>query len=85
MHYTGLQGTFYGMRSHICTYLVRMQKRIRIVKKGEDDGNLRYWSTQTYRQRMVELERMRRIVNKKQYGDRPKFSRVYSVVKRSRG
>lgn len=59
-----------------------MDKRIRIVKKGEDDGNIMYWLSLTYNQRMAELEKMRQEINKERYGTQPGFQRVYRIVKR---
>ena len=60
-----------------------MEKVVRIVKKGEDDSNLLYWISQTPKERMRELERVRQIVNKRLYGDQQGFQRVYRVVKRT--
>ncbi len=62
---------------------VPMEKRIRIVKKGEDDGNLEYWLSLTHNQRLANLERMRRQINKRKYGTPKGFQRVYRIVKRT--
>jgi len=59
-----------------------MERQIRIVKKGEDDSNLVYWLSLTYHQRMAELENIRQQINKKKYGDRQGFQRVYRIAKR---
>jgi hypothetical protein len=59
-----------------------MEKQIRIVKKGQDDGNLQYWLSLTFNERMAELERIRQLINLKKYGTRQGFQRVYRVVKR---
>lgn len=60
-----------------------MEKQIRIVKKGEDDNNLLYWLSLTYNQRMAELENMRQQINKRKYGNRQGFQRVYRIAKRA--
>ncbi len=60
-----------------------MEKQIRIVKKGQDDSNLLYWLSQTEKQRMTELEHIRQAINLKKYGIRPRFQRVYTIVKRT--
>ena len=60
-----------------------MEKVVRIVKKGQDDSNILYWISQTPKERMTELERVRQIVNKRFYGDQQGFKRVYRVVKRT--
>lgn len=58
-----------------------MEKQIRIVKKGQDDGNLLYWLSLTVKERMAELEKMRQHINKSKYGTRQGFQRVYRIVK----
>ena len=60
-----------------------MIKRIKIVKKGEDDSNIKYWLSLSYNERMAELEKIRQFINKRKYGTRQGFQRVYRVVKRS--
>ena len=60
-----------------------MRKIIRIVKKGEDEGNLLYWLSLSKKDRMIELEKMRQQINKKKYGDRQGFQRVYRITKRA--
>lgn len=60
-----------------------MEKQIRIIKKGEDDGNLLYWLSLTFNQRMAELENMRQQINSRKYGTRQGFQRVYRVTKRA--
>lgn len=62
-----------------------MEKQIRIVKKGEDDGNLRYWLSLTFNQRMAELENIRQQINKRKYGTRQGFQRVYRITQRVQG
>jgi hypothetical protein len=59
-----------------------MKKRIRIVKKGQDEGNLLYWLSLTEKERMIELERIRQQINKRKYGTRQGFQRVYRITKR---
>jgi hypothetical protein len=60
-----------------------MKKRIRIVKKGQDEGNLLYWLSLTEKERMIELERIRQQINKRKYGTRQRFQRVYRITKRA--
>lgn len=61
----------------------KMDKQIKIVKKGEDDGNLLYWLSLTFNQRMAELEKIRKQVNTRNYGTRQGFQRVYRIIKRA--
>ena len=60
-----------------------MKKQIRIVKKGEDEGNLRYWLSLTTQERMAELEKIRQQINKRIYGTRQGFQRVYTITQRA--
>ncbi len=60
-----------------------MQKQIKIVKKGQDDGNLVYWLSLTTKERMIELEKIRQQINKRKYGTRQRFQRVYRITKRA--
>ncbi len=60
-----------------------MKKQIKIVKKGQDEGNLLYWLSLSYRERMAELEKMRQQINKTRYGTRTEFQRVYRIIKRA--
>ena len=60
-----------------------MEARVRIVKKGQDDSNLRYWLSLSFGERMAELEKIRQYVNQKKYGTRQGFQRIYRVVKRA--
>jgi hypothetical protein len=62
-----------------------MEKRIRIVKKGQDDSNIQYWANRSYRDRMIELEQIRQEVNLRLYGTRSEFQRIYRVTQRQRG
>lgn len=62
-----------------------MEKQIKIVKKGQDDGNLLYWLSLKVEERMAELEKMRQQINKRSYGTRQEFQRVYRIVKHSLG
>jgi hypothetical protein len=59
------------------------RRRIRIIKKGEDDSNVLYWITLSYQERMQELERMRQEVIKRFYGDQQGFQRVLRITKRA--
>lgn len=60
-----------------------MEKTIRIIKKGEDESNVEYWSSLPEGKRMEELEQLRQEVNLRLYGAEQRFQRVYRVVKRS--
>ena len=40
-----------------------MEKQIRILKKGQDDHNLRYWLLLSTKERMSELENIRTHIN----------------------
>ncbi len=60
-----------------------MKKQIRIVKKGHDEGNLLYWLSLSYKERMAELEKLRQLINQKKYGTRKGLQRVYRIVKRA--
>lgn len=59
-----------------------MKKQIRIVKKGQDEGNLLYWLSLTGKERMAQLEKLREEINKRKYGAQQGFQRVYRIVKR---
>ena len=60
-----------------------MRKIIKIVKKGDDEGNLLYWLSLSEKERMVELEEIRQQINRKKYGTRQGFQRVYRITKRA--
>jgi len=45
-----------------------MEKRINIVKKGQDDGNIWYWLSLSEQVCMSELEKMRQQINQLKYG-----------------
>lgn len=60
-----------------------MKNQIRIIKKGEDDGNLTYWLSLSYEERLTHLEQIRQQVIKEKYGDQQRFQRVYKIVKRA--
>lgn len=60
-----------------------LEKQIKIVKKGQDEGNLLYWLSLTEKDRMIELEKMRQEINKWKYGTRQELQRVYRIVKRA--
>ena len=59
-----------------------MDKVVRIVKKGEDDSNVKYWLSLSYQERITNLEKIRKEVNKRIYGTDKGFQRVYRIVKR---
>jgi hypothetical protein len=60
-----------------------MEKVFKIVKKGEDDSNIKYWLTLSYEERLLNLEKIRQEVINRFYGTRQEFQRVYSVIERS--
>ena len=53
-----------------------MEKRFKIVKKGEDESNLNYWLKLSYGERLENLEKMRQEVITRFYGTGQKFQRV---------
>ena len=59
-----------------------MEKRIRIVQKGKDNSNIIYWRSLSIKERMIELEKIRQYINKRKYGDRQEFQRVYRITQR---
>ena len=59
-----------------------MEKVFKIVKKGEDDSNIKYWLTLTYEKRLLNLEKIRQEVINRFYGTRQEFQRVYRVIER---
>jgi hypothetical protein len=60
-----------------------MEKVFKIVKKGEDDSNIKYWLTLTYEERLLNLEKIRQEVINRFYGTRQEFQRVYRIIERS--
>jgi hypothetical protein len=60
-----------------------MKKQIKIVKKGQDDSNLIYWLSLSKKERMIELEKIRQDINKRKYGTRQGFQRVYRITQRT--
>lgn len=62
---------------------VEVEKKLRIIKKGQDDSNLLYWLSLSIQDRMIELEKIRQFVNAKKYGTRQGFQRVYRVTQRA--
>lgn len=59
-----------------------MKKVLRIVKKGEDDSNIKYWLSLSFFQRMQELENIRKEINSVKYHAEQGFQRVYKIIKR---
>jgi hypothetical protein len=60
-----------------------MKKKLKIVKKGKDESNLKYWVSLSKQERMANLEEMRQQVNSRNNDTQQGFSRVYRIVKRS--
>ena len=60
-----------------------MEKVLKIIKKGQDEENLKYWVSLSYEERMIELEKIRQEVKKHQYGTRQELQRVYKIIKRA--
>lgn len=62
-----------------------MEKQIKIVEKGQDQSNLKYWLSLSKKERLEQLEEMRQQINSDKYETRQGFQRVYRVIKRSSG
>ena len=60
-----------------------MEKVLKIIKKGQDEENLKYWVSLSYEERMIELEKIRQEVKKHQYETRQELQRVYKIIKRA--
>jgi len=60
-----------------------MKKVVKIVKKGHDDGNILYWLSLSYIERLAELQKMREELNAIYYPDQQGFQRVCRIIKRS--
>jgi len=60
-----------------------MEKKVKIVKKGDDDSNLLYWISLDAKERMRELVNIRQQVNERKYGTRKGFQRVYRIIKQA--
>ena len=59
-----------------------MQKIVRKFKLGEEPSDLAFWLTQTEQQRLSALEEMRDLSIKLAHnGIKPRFQRVYKVIK----
>ena len=61
----------------------KQKTRIRIVRKTEDDSNIRYWAILSQVERLVELEQLREQYINWKYGNQQGFQRVYRIVKRA--
>ncbi len=44
-----------------------MEKRVKRVKKGEDDNNLKYWLTLSCKERLIRLETLRQEIIDQHY------------------
>ena len=62
-----------------------MGKKISIVKKKEDDQNLIYYLSLSYKQRLEHLEQLRTSYIKWQgeHDSKSRFQRVYKVTRRA--
>ena len=67
---------------YFCKNIKTMEKVFKIVKKGEDDSNIKYWLTLTHEERLFNLEKIRQEVINRFYGTRQEFQRVYRVIER---
>lgn len=56
---------------------------IKIVKKGEEESDFKYWQSQPPEARLEALEEIRREYNLWKYGREQRFQRVCSVAKRT--
>jgi hypothetical protein len=60
-----------------------VKKKVRILKKGEDNSNLKYWLRLSKLERLMELEQLRQQYIKWKYGNQQGFQRVYRIIKRA--
>jgi hypothetical protein len=60
-----------------------MKKQLKIVKKGKDKSNLKYWLSLSKKERLKHLEELRQEINNQKYDTEQGFQRVYRIVKRS--
>lgn len=60
-----------------------MKKKIKVVKKGQDQSNLQYWISLSKKERLEQLEEMRQQINSDKYETRQGFQRIYRVIKRT--
>lgn len=51
-------------------------------KVGEQPNEYSYWQTQSYEARLAALEQIRQEYHQWKYDVRPRFQRVYRIVKR---
>ena len=60
-----------------------MEKKVKIIKKGDDDSNLLYWLSLDAKERMRELVNIRQQVNERKYGTRKGFQRIFRIIKQA--
>ena len=58
-----------------------MEKKVRIVKKGNDESNLMYWLSLSKLERLMQLEEIRKEVNSRNNGIRQGLQRVCRIIK----
>ena len=61
----------------------KRKMKIRIVKKSEDDSNIKYWALLSHIERLIELEQLRQQYINWKHDNKPGFQRVYRIVKRA--
>jgi len=55
---------------------------IRIIKKKDQKSDFAFWQTQSYTARLETLESIRQEYNSWKYGNKQRFQRVYTIIKR---
>lgn len=60
----------------------KIEKVITKVPLGARKNDFAYWQTRPYAERLAALEEIRREYHRWKYGAEPRFSRVYTIVKR---
>ena len=59
-----------------------IQRVVAKYKVGEEPSEYSYWQTQPHESRLAALEQIRQQYNNWKYNARPRFQRVYRIVKR---
>ncbi len=59
-----------------------MRKVVRKIPMSRGEGDVRYWRTRPYSERLAALEEIRRDYIRWRYGAEPRLQRVFKIVKR---
>ena len=59
-----------------------MQKKVVKLKLHDKQSDLSYWQSQSYQERLSQLEQIRQEYHQWKYNAEPRLQRVYKVVKR---